>query len=305
MNKQNNDLQSIQSPDIDLVLSDGHAGRRRIYRALAALLLLGAAVLALLVWNGRRDGDGVQFVTQPVSRGDLLVKVTATGNLEPTNQVDVGMEVSGTIESVAVDYNDQVTAGQVLARLDTDQLAARVRQAEASLALARAAVKEAEATLVEARNHSTRFQALKQKGLCSAEDCEGAQAAYTRAEAALDRSRAQVAQAQAQLDADRTSLDKAVIRSPINGVVLQAHVEPGQTVAASLQTPVLFTLAEDLCADGPAGRCRRGRCGSGEGRAVGDASPSMPIPTGPSPREFTRCATPPKRLTASSATKRC
>lgn len=246
MNKPVDEQRTDQPTDIGLILDVVPTGRARRYGLWIGLVLSAVAIAAALYWDGRRASDAIQFATQSVTRGDLLVEVTATGNLEPTNLVEVGVEVSGTIESVDVDFNDQVTAGQVLARLDTDQLAAKVRQSEAALALARAAVKEVEATLVEARNHAVRYQALKEKGLCSAEDCESAQAAHTRAQAALDRTRAQVTQAEAQLDADRTSLGKAVIRSPINGVVLKRDIEPGQTVAASLQTPVLFTLAENL-----------------------------------------------------------
>jgi HlyD family secretion protein len=246
MNRQENDMNAQQSAEMERLLGLAQSrGAPRVRLVLLALAVI-VALLSILYWISARDTDGVRFVTQTVGRGDLAVKVTATGNLEPTNLVEVGVEVSGTIASVDIDFNDRVTRGQVLARLDTDQLEARVRQSNAALALARAAVAEARATLGEARNHAKRYLALKEKGLCSAEDCESAQAASTRAEAALDRARAQVTQAQAQLDSDRTSLNKAVIRSPIDGIVLKRDIEPGQTVAASLQTPVLFTLAEDL-----------------------------------------------------------
>jgi HlyD family secretion protein len=121
-----------------------------------------------------------------------------------------------------------------------------VRQSEAALDLAKASVREAEATVQEMHGKLKRALELREKNLCSQEDCDTAQAAADRADAAIVRARAQVTQAQAQLDADRTELAKAVIRSPIDGIVLKRAVEPGQTVAASLQTPVLFSIAENL-----------------------------------------------------------
>jgi HlyD family secretion protein len=210
-----------------------------------ALLALGLTALAVISGLGSSTAE-VQYKTHPVTRGELRVQVTATGTLEPVNQVEVGTEVSGTIEAVLVDYNDRVRTGDVLARLDTAQLEARFRQSEAALALARARVQDAEATIIETANKLRRTQDLIGKRLSSPEELDAASASSARAEAALAVARAQVDQAQAELDADRRVLDKAVIRSPIDGIVLKRQVEPGQTVAASLQTPVLFTLAENL-----------------------------------------------------------
>ena len=176
----------------------------------------------------------------------MTVTVSATGTLEPVNQVEVGSEVSGSIRSVLVDFNDRVKKGQELAILDTDQLEARVNQAQAALALARAQVKQAEATVIETRNKLKRAKELSKSGMSSEEDRDSAQASYDRAVADLARTRAEVAQAEAALSAEQTTLAKATIRSPIDGIVLKRDVEPGQTVAASFQTPVLFTLAENL-----------------------------------------------------------
>lgn len=208
-----------------------------------AILIL---VLTIIVWWVTRDGDDVIYQFAEVKRGDLTVTVTATGVLQPVNQVEVGTEISGTVRQVEVDFNDRVTQGQVLARLDTDQLEARVRQSEAMLALADANVKESQATEKETASKLRRSRDLLNKGLSTPDQVESAQAAHDRAAATLARARAQVTQSAAQLDADRTALSKAVIVSPINGIVLKRQIEPGQTVAASLQTPVLFTLAENL-----------------------------------------------------------
>jgi HlyD family secretion protein len=232
--------------DLAEVLAPSTRGRpRRLLLGLLGLLALG--LIALAVIGGLSSSTaGVQFKTQPVTRGELRVQVTATGTLEPVNQGEVGTEVSGTIEAVLVDYNDRVRKGDVLARLDTAQLEARFRQSEAALALARARVQDAQATIIETGNKLRRTQDLIGKRLSSPEELDAASASSARAEAALAVARAQVDQAQAELDANRRVLDKAVIRSPIDGIVLKRTVEPGQTVAASLQTPVLFTLAENL-----------------------------------------------------------
>ncbi|MEZ5501624.1 MAG: efflux RND transporter periplasmic adaptor subunit [Halioglobus sp.] len=209
----------------------------------AAVLLLGLGVLR---WLGPGGGPPVQYATAEASRGDLDVTVTATGTLQPVNQVDVGSEVSGTVRTVLVDFNDRVEQGQVLAVLNTDQFQARVNEASAALQLARAQVKQAEATIIETRNRLRRATELEKVGMAPREELDTAEAAYARAVADEARSGAQVAQAQAALDAEQTTLAKATLRSPIDGIVLKRAVEPGQTVAASFQTPVLFTLAENL-----------------------------------------------------------
>ena len=232
--------------EVSELIGRGARGHRtRILLWLAALTLIGLLALTWALGPGTQD-QVARFKTQAVSRGDLAVRVTATGTLEPVNQVDVGTEVSGTIESVLVDYNDRVHKGDVLARLDTAQLEARYRQSQAALTLSHARVKDAEATLTETGNKLRRTKDLVAKRLSSPEELDAADASAARAEAALAVARAQVDQAQAEVDANRHVLDKAVIHSPIDGIVLKRQVEPGQTVAASLQTPVLFTIAENL-----------------------------------------------------------
>ncbi len=220
--------------------------RRRWVRYLLAALVLLALGAAARFWLAESTPEGPRYKTVTVERGDLVVKVTATGQLQPVTQVDVGTEVSGTIDEVLVDFNDRVTKGQVLARLDPDTFQAKKRQAEAALTLALAGVKEAEATAIETANKLRRVQDLIAKRMSSQEELDTAAGAARRAEAALAVAKAKVEQAQAQLDADSRTLVKSEIRSPIDGTVLKRQVEPGQTVAASLQTPVLFTLAEDL-----------------------------------------------------------
>ncbi|PLX33150.1 MAG: efflux RND transporter periplasmic adaptor subunit [Hyphomicrobiales bacterium] len=213
--------------------------------ALAALLVLaGALAYGLLLADG---GNGkARYVTQPAKRGDLVIIVTAVGTVQPTNQVDISSELSGTIRKVMADYNSKVKAGQVLAELDTDKLKASAESARAKLAARKAAVKDAEATRTEKRLDYERKQNLSRQKIGTGHDLETARAAYDRAIAALERAEADVAAAEADLKLNETNLRKTCICSPINGVVLSRNVEPGQTVASSLQAPVLFTIAEDL-----------------------------------------------------------
>ena len=220
--------------------------RRHPLRWLLGVLLLGLVGVGVLLWYPSTNQSALRYKTLPVTKGDLTITVTATGNLEPTNQVDVGSELSGIIDSVEVDFNDRVAQGQVLARLDTDKLEAQLLQSQAGLEAAEAKLREAQATVSETQVKLKRCEKLANNKMCSGEDLDTARAAYMRANAEAGSAKAQIAEASAKLDADKTNLAKAIIQSPINGVVLVRAVEPGQTVAASLQAPVLFTLAEDL-----------------------------------------------------------
>lgn len=212
--------------------------------------LLGALVLLVLwYWFGRGGSVGPRYVTQELARGDLTISVTATGNLEPRNQVDVGVELSGTIRNVYVDVNDQVKQGQLLAELDPTKLQAQVLQAQGSLAAAEARVLQSEATAKEGRANYQRLlkvRELSNNKLPSQQDLDVAEATVARAEADTAAYKAAAEQARASLETIQTDLSKAQVRSPINGVVLVRSIEPGQTVAASMTAPVLFTLAEDL-----------------------------------------------------------
>ena len=213
-----------------------------------SVIALIVIIVGYLIF-GRGGGDAPKYVTQEVTRGDLTVTVTATGNLEPRNQVDIGSELSGTIRTVSVDVNDQVKAGQVLTKLDTTRLEAQVLQAQSSLASAEARVLQAVASLKEARANLARLQKVRELSgnkLPSQQDMDVGESAVAQGEGEEAAARAAVAQAKANLDAVKTDLSKTDIKSPINGVVLVRSVEPGQTVASSLQAPVLFTLAEDL-----------------------------------------------------------
>lgn len=218
--------------------------RWRWWVAGTAVVVLAAIGIALA--GGGSVGNGVRYVTEKARRGDLTVVVTATGSVQPTNQVDVSSELSGIIRKVFVDYNAKVKVGQPLAELDTDKLKATVDSSRAKLAAARAHVVEAEATIKEAKLDYQRKQTLAARNVTSARDLEVAQAAYDRAIAAHASAIADVDAARADLKLNETNLKKSCICSPISGIVLKRNVEPGQTVASSFQAPVLFTIAEDL-----------------------------------------------------------
>lgn len=218
---------------------------RWVLAGLAALLVLALA----LFLRGRSTSDASEFVTRSAARGDLTVTITATGTIEPLNEVSVGIEVSGTVAEVLADYNDEVVAGDVLARLDTSILSANAAQARAALELARATRLEADAALRQAKSELARLEHLKELSggsVPSALELDTAVTARDRAVATLASANAQIRQAEATLVVNQTQLEKAVVISPINGVVLSREIDPGQTVAASLQTPELFVIAEDL-----------------------------------------------------------
>ena len=212
-----------------------------------ALIVLG--ILAFLLLHGGSKAQVPRYRTGTVTRGTLVVTTSATGNLQPTNQVDVGSEISGTVESVLVDDNDRVKKGQVLARLDASRLEDQVVKDRAAVAAAEAQVRQTEATVAEARANLARQRQVAELSagkVPSKAELDTAEASVKRAEANEAGARAAVGQAKATLRSDETNLSKAIIRSPINGIVLKRTVEPGQTVVASLQAPVLFTLAEKL-----------------------------------------------------------
>jgi HlyD family secretion protein len=214
------------------------------------LVWAAIAIAAVAAFYGLRPFGGgqatVSYVTEPVTSGSLTVIVTATGSAQPVNKVDVSSELSGTVRKVHVDYNTPVKAGQVLAELDTDKLNATVESSRAKLTAANARVAEAAATIEEKRGDYDRKKTLSERQVTSPQELALAKAAYERAIAVHANALAEVGVAEADLRVNETNLKKACICSPIDGVVLKRNVDPGQTVAVSLQAPVLFTIAESL-----------------------------------------------------------
>jgi len=243
---------STPDPALDALLGPAGAPRRwwRRRTVWGALALLAAGAAATWVWLGQRQAAAApQYTTQTVSRGALTVTVTANGTLQPTTQVAIGSELSGTVSRVHVDVNDRVKKGQVLVELDDARLRDQATGSRAALAAAEAQLTQARATATEARDTLARLRDVYQRsgGLVpSATELAAAEAAAARGEANIASAQANVAQARATLSSNETNLSKAAIRSPIDGVVLSRAVEPGNAVAASLQAVTLFTLAEDL-----------------------------------------------------------
>jgi HlyD family secretion protein len=210
----------------------------------SGIALIVLVILARLIFFG--GSASVAYVTDTIARGDLKVTVTATGTVEPVTSVTVGSEISGRINKVLVDYNDHVKKDQILVEIDTTSLATSVAKSKANLDDSRATVLQYEATRIETAAKWRRYRDLAKQNAVSQIDLDTALADLKRAEANYASAQAKVKSNEAQLASDETALSKAVIRSPIDGVVIERDIEPGQTVAATFETPVLFTLADDL-----------------------------------------------------------
>ncbi|MEM1178468.1 MAG: efflux RND transporter periplasmic adaptor subunit [Acidobacteriota bacterium] len=233
----------IHPDEIDRLLATNPRGRRGLWLAAFGLLALAAVLFA------RPQDDVRRYGTEAVERRDLTAIVSATGKLEPTDQVDVGSEISGIVADVTVSTNDRVAAGQILARIDTTKLEQQVARSRASLLSAQANLSQALATQAEVAADLERLEEvhrLSDGRVPSKTELDSARAAQLRADAAVELARAGVAESEASVVSGEIDLEKSVIRSPIDGVVLDRRVEPGQTVAASFQAPILFTIGHDL-----------------------------------------------------------
>jgi len=221
---------------------------RRRWTIIASVVVVAVGALVAGASRGSK-AQGQPYITAPVERGDLRLTVTATGNLEPTNKVTVGSELSGTALEVMVQTNDRVRKGQPLARLDTRKLSQQTASSRAVLASAKAKVSQARATVVQNEATLSRAKELQKISggkVPSKADMDTAIAADDRARADLLSAEAAVDETKAQLDANETDLAKATITAPIDGTVLTRKLEPGQTVAASFTAPELFVIAENL-----------------------------------------------------------
>jgi HlyD family secretion protein len=214
-------------------------------RRLLWLLLVPVALAAgFFLLRGR--GEATQYAFGQVDRGDVVEVVGATGTLEAVTTVQIGSQVSGTIQSLYADFNSTVKKGQVIARLDPSILQARLGQAEANLLSARANVERAQATVEDTRQKYERAKELAAQNLIAETDLETAKANYDGAVASLKSNQAAESQAVANLNQAKVDLSHTIIDTPIDGVVISRNVDVGQTVAASFQAPVLFVIANDL-----------------------------------------------------------
>ncbi|HRF83589.1 MAG TPA: efflux RND transporter periplasmic adaptor subunit, partial [Pseudoxanthomonas sp.] len=229
--------------------SRSHAPRSRstlsrIAVAVAVVALLGTAAW---YWNNRRSAANESaFRTAAVERGNIRVAISSTGTLSATSTVTVGSQISGQVLEVPVDYNDRVTKGQVLARIDPRTYEAQIEQGGAQIASAQASLEQALATQRNAQLDYQRKSELVGRQLVARSDLDLARAALDQANAQVASAQALIRQQTASTETTRVNLERTVIRSPVDGVVLTRSIEPGQTVAASLQAPELFKIAEDL-----------------------------------------------------------
>ncbi len=221
---------------------------KKIIVIVILLALVGGGVFYYLRRN-KTESQGTTYVTRPAEKTDISIIVTASGNLAPTNQIVIGSELSGIVTEVYVDTNDPVTKGQELLRLDVSKLEQQTARARASLLSSKARLRQAEATLAENEASLARQEELLRLsgGKTPSEAVmETSRAAVARAEADVASARADISASEADIGSFESDLGKAIIRSPVDGVVLARSIETGQTVAASFTAPTLFTIAEDL-----------------------------------------------------------
>lgn len=237
-------------PPLREVIDQEQSARRRriVIRILIGVLVVAGIIALVIVLRPRPMALADQFRSDAVARGAVVREVSATGRVEARSSVDVGAQVSGRIATVEVDFNDQVTRGQVLARFDTESLDAQVAQTQASVKAALATLEQAKVDRQKAQRDLERSKRLFEKGIDSAEMLENLRSIKALRDAAVKSASAQLELQRANAAVAETSRHYAVVTSPIDGIVISRNIDAGQTVAAAFQTPILFTIAEDLVA---------------------------------------------------------
>jgi HlyD family secretion protein len=215
---------------------------KKILIGIIIVIALAAAAFFLI----RNKGNDIKFGTEKVVKGDIVMTVTATGTVNAVTTVLVGTQVSGTIKTLYADFNSPVKKGQIIAQIDPAAFQAQVEQAKANLLAAKANHEKAEATLIDAKRTKERNEELFSKNLIARSDKDTAETNYETAKASVNAAKSQIAQTGAALEFSETNLRYTKILSPVDGVVISRNVDVGQTVAASFQTPTLFTIAQDL-----------------------------------------------------------
>lgn len=209
-------------------------------------------IIALLAIVGisykllNRSTGGTVYKTQKIENGDIMESITASGTINPLSTVSVGSQASGRIAEIYVDYNSVVKKGQLLALIDQENAKATVQQREAALEIAKAQVAVEENNIKYYKKALNRISKLNASKYSTEKDLEAAERDYDNSVAQLALEQAQVKQAQASLDSAKTELSYTEIKAPVDGIVISKAVEVGQTVAASFETPEIFSVAEDL-----------------------------------------------------------
>ncbi|MEM5570305.1 efflux RND transporter periplasmic adaptor subunit [Aliarcobacter butzleri] len=221
--------------------------KKLIYIAIAIVSFI--VIVLFFIFNGSDKSNKIEYITKKVTQGDLSVVVSTTGNLNPTNSVEIGIEVSGTLKEIFVDFNDEVKAGQILAKIDTVKLQSQVDSSTAALAIAVANQKESQVLLNNKKTlYDRTLNMYKNSGgkYPSKNELDDTRFSYEAAIESLEAAKAKVLQAQSNLKTDKQNLEKASVKSSIDGIVLNREVEVGQTLAATMSAPKLFTIAKDL-----------------------------------------------------------
>ena len=240
---QNKDLLE----ELESFSSKKRINRKFIYIVIAIISFL--AIVLFFIFNGNNKSNKIEYITKKVTQGDLSVVVSTTGNLNPTNSVEIGIEVSGTLKEIFVDFNDEVKAGQILAKIDTVKLQSQVDSSTAALAIAVANQKESQVLLNNKKTlYDRTLNMYKNSGgkYPSKNELDDTRFSYEAAIESLEAAKAKVLQAQSNLKTDKQNLEKASVKSSIDGIVLNREVEVGQTLAATMSAPKLFTIAKDL-----------------------------------------------------------
>ncbi|MBE0605420.1 MAG: efflux RND transporter periplasmic adaptor subunit [Deltaproteobacteria bacterium] len=215
--------------------------RKLIIGVVVAAAVAGAAYLYL-----KKENGAPTYRTAKVERGDIVDTITATGNINAVTTVSVGSQISGTIQKLFVDYNSRVRKDQVIAQIDPQLLEASVTQARGNFENAKASLEKAKVTITDTERTYRRNRELLANGFVAQSDVDAAQTAHDQAVAGQKSAEAVVTQSAGALKIARTNLEYATIRSPVDGIVISRSVDVGQTVAASFQTPTLFSIAQDL-----------------------------------------------------------
>jgi len=214
------------------------------YIIIGSIVVIVLGVVLFFVFT---NSNGKQkFVTEKITRGDIKSTVSSTGTVNAVTTVQVGTQVSGTIQKLFVDYNSPVKKGQLLAQIDPAIFESQVGQAQANLLSAKANLEKSQVMLRDTKTTLERNKILFAKNFISKSDLDTSETNYLSATAQIKVSEAQIQQAQAALDSSAINLKYTKILSPVNGTVISRNIDIGQTVAASFQTPTLFTIAQDL-----------------------------------------------------------
>lgn len=241
-------LASVEPQRPDRMSANRKAPSNRLYRRIGIAVALLALVAAGVWFWSKREAASAEggYRTTAVERGNIRVAISATGTLSAISTVTVGSQISGQVTDVLVDFNDRVKKDQIIAKIDPSSYEAQIQQGSAAIASAQASLRQMQATLRNAELDYQRKADLGKQKLVAQSDVDLARAARDQAQAQVVSAQAQIRQQTASTQTTRINLGRTVIRSPVDGVVLTRTIEPGQTVAASLQAPELFKIAEDL-----------------------------------------------------------